>query len=262
VEIDGGGHRARVRAAFTEQAATFEDPSLNVAFVSGLPWLLGLAEPRPDDVCLDVAAGTGLVARALASRTARVLAVDITPAMVSAGAQKARREGLDVTFVLGDATALPVASGACSLVLTRFSLHHLQEPVFLLREMARACRVGGGRVVVKDLVSATDPTLAREQDRIENLRDPSHLRMPVQGAVASLLQDLGLDVIRQELASVHRPVEQWLRQAVTPASAAAQVRAAFERDLGGGLSTGMRPSRTDGELWFTQDWEVTVAGRL
>ena len=131
-----------IRTAFTEQAATFEDPSLNVAFVSGLPWLLDLAAPRPDDVCLDVAAGTGLVARALAARAATVVAVDITPAMVQAGAEQARREGLGVSFVLGDAMALPVASGACSLVITRFSLHHLEEPVPLLAEMVRV--VPGG----------------------------------------------------------------------------------------------------------------------
>jgi SAM-dependent methyltransferase len=260
VVVDPAGHRAMVRTAFTEQAATFEDPSLNVAFVSGLPWLLDLAAPSPDDVCLDVAAGTGLVARALAQRAARVVAVDITPAMVRAGAQQARREGVDVAFVLGDATALPVTSAACSLVLTRFSLHHLEEPAPLLREMVRVCRAGG-RLVVKDLVASPVPALAREQDRVENLRDPSHLRMPIQGSVGDWLRDLGLEVTRQELASVHRPVEQWLRQAVTPGPAAAQVRAAFEADLAGGVPTGLRPSRSQGELWFTQDWEVTVAVR-
>ena len=258
--VDHGGHEAMIRTAFTEQAATFEDPSLNVAFVSGLPWLLELAEPRSDDVCFDVAAGTGLVARAMAPRAARVLAVDITPVMVQAGAQQARQEGVDVTFVLGDATALPVASAACSLVLTRFSVHHLEEPMRLLREMVRVCRAGG-RLVVKDLVASPDPALAREQDRVENLRDPSHLRMPTQGAVGTWLRDLGLEVTRRELASVHRPVEQWLRQAVTPEPAAGQVRAAFEAELAGGVPTGLRPSRSPGELWFTQDWEVTVAVR-
>jgi len=256
-----GDHWARVRTAFTEQAVTFEDPSLNVAFVSGLPWLLDLAEPHPTDVCLDVAAGTGLVARALAPRTARVVAVDLTAAMVAAGSEQARREGVDVTFVLGDALALPVASGTCSLVLSRFSLHHLEEPMALLREMVRVCRSGGGRVVVKDLVASADPALAREQDRVENLRDTSHLRMPVGGAVAIWLRELGLEVTRVEQASVHRPVEQWLRQSVTPATSAAQVRSALDRELAGGAPTGLRPSRAEGELWFTQDWEVTVAVR-
>ena len=258
--VDHGRHRAMIRTAFTEQAATFEDPSLNVAFVSGLPWLLDLAAPRTGDVCLDVAAGTGLVARALAARAARVVAVDITPAMVQAGAQQARREGVSVAFVIGDACALPVADGACDLVLTRFSLHHLEEPVRLLGEMVRVCRAGG-RLVVKDLVASPDPVVAREQDRVENLRDASHLRMPTQGAVGARLRDLGLELTRQELASVHRPVEQWLRQALTPEPAAARVRAVFEAELAGGVSTGLRPSRSQGELWFTQDWEVTVAVR-
>jgi hypothetical protein len=37
------------------------------------------------------------------------------------------------------------------------------------------------------------------------------------------------------------------------------VRAAFEGDLAGGVTTGLRPHRVDGELWFHQTWEVTVA---
>ena len=110
-------------------------------------------------------------------------------------------------------------------------------------------------------MASPDPALAREQDRVENLRDPSHLRMPTQGAVEGWLQELGLEVTRQELASVHRPVEQWLRQSVTPEPAAGLVRAAFDAELAGEAPTGMRPSRSQGELWFTQDWEVTVAVR-
>jgi hypothetical protein len=33
----------------------------------------------------------------------------------------------------------------------------------------------------------------------------------------------------------------------------------FERELTGGEPTGLRPSRRDGELWFEQTWETTIA---
>src|SRR5680860_1229013 len=59
-------HHDRVEAAFTQQAGTFERADLNVAFTSGLPWLVELADPSETDRVLDVAGGTGLVARALA----------------------------------------------------------------------------------------------------------------------------------------------------------------------------------------------------
>jgi ubiquinone/menaquinone biosynthesis C-methylase UbiE len=89
VDDGDGEQRRRVRDAFTRQAATFEDRRLNQAFTSGLPRLLATADPRPGDVCLDVAAGTGLVARGLAERASRVVALDATPAMLLEGRQQA-----------------------------------------------------------------------------------------------------------------------------------------------------------------------------
>jgi hypothetical protein len=55
-----------IRAAFTPQAAMFEDARLNVAFTSSVLWLLDQLAPRVDDTALDVAGGTGIVNRVLA----------------------------------------------------------------------------------------------------------------------------------------------------------------------------------------------------
>jgi ubiquinone/menaquinone biosynthesis C-methylase UbiE len=257
-----GSHDERVREAFTRQAGTFEDARLNVAFTSGLPWLLGLADARPGDVALDVAAGTGLVARALAPVVARVVAVDSTPAMVAQGRRSAAAEGQDdLVYVLGRAERLPFADAVFTLVLTRFSLHHLDDPGPAVAELARVCRPGG-RVVVKDLVASADPATAARQDQVERLRDPSHVRMPPPGTVRGRLGDLGLRPEHVEEREVDRPVEPWLEQALTEAAAAAQVRDAFAAELAGGEPTGMRPYvGLDGEVWFHQRWEVTVARR-
>jgi ubiquinone/menaquinone biosynthesis C-methylase UbiE len=249
---DDRTHRQRIREAFTTQAPTFEDPSLNFAFTSGLPWLLELASPQQGDVCLDVAAGTGLITRALAPRVTSVVAVDTTIAMLRTGADQAAEAGVrNVVFVAGDASALPCPSGSFTLVVTRFSLHHFEDPLPPLREMVRALRPGG-RLVVHDLMASTDPEVARAQDRIENLRDPSHLRMPSAGAVGNW---------RLETRVVPRSVEQWLAQARTPAASAAQIRQAFRRELSGGVATGLQPHEHDDELWFRQAWEITVAAK-
>jgi methionine synthase II (cobalamin-independent) len=60
---------------------------------------------------------------------------------------------------------------------------------------------------------------------------------------------------------IDRPVEQWLQQSVTDQDAASAVRAAFEADLSGEHTTGLDPHLVDGQLWFHQRWEVTVARR-
>jgi ubiquinone/menaquinone biosynthesis C-methylase UbiE len=251
--------RRRVRDAFTRQAATFEDQRLNQAFTSGLPRLLAMAEPRRDDTCLEVAAGTSLVGRGLAGQVSHVVALDATPAMLWEGRRQADQAGIrNLAFVLGDAARLPCRADAFSLVVTRFSLHHFADPVGPLRELIRVCR-SGGRVIVQDLASSTDPDLARRQDEVERLRDPSHLRMTPAGVLRGQLEEAGMRVTVADTVPVVRPVTQWLRQALTEADAAAAVIERFEQELAGGEPTGLRPGRRDGELWFEQTWETTIA---
>jgi ubiquinone/menaquinone biosynthesis C-methylase UbiE len=257
--VDEQEQRWRVRDAFTRQAATFEDQRLNQAFTSGLPRLMALAKPRPEDTCLEVAAGTSLVGRGLAEQVSHVIALDATPAMLWEGRRQADQAGIrNLAFVLGDAARLPCRPAAFSLVVTRFSLHHFADPAGPLRELIRVCR-SGGRVIVQDLASSTDPDLARRQDEVERLRDPSHLRMTPAGVLRGQLEEAGMRVTVADTVPVVRPVTQWLRQALTEADAAAAVIERFEQELAGGEPTGLRPGRRDGELWFEQTWETTIA---
>jgi len=62
-----------------------------------------------------------------------------------------------------------------AIVVTRYSLHHLLDPLSALREMARVC-VADGRIVVVDAYAPSDPAQAYAYNRVERLRDPSHAR--------------------------------------------------------------------------------------
>ena len=64
------------------------------AFTSGLPWLVALAMPEPSDRVLDVAGGTGMVARALAPSVTSFTVLDATGAMLEAGRESAAIERL------------------------------------------------------------------------------------------------------------------------------------------------------------------------
>ena len=115
--------------------------------------------------------------------------------------------------------------------------------------------------MVKDLVSDADLQVAARQDEIERLRDDSHVSMPTAGIVRTWLEQRGLEATRVEQKVIDRPLEPWLEQSVTPADRAGAVRALLRAELDGGEVTGMRPHLEDGELWFHQTWETTVARR-
>jgi SAM-dependent methyltransferase len=255
----GGGHAARIERAFTAQAGAFEDPARNRAFTADAAWMLAGLPVGPDDLVLDVAAGTGIVARALAPRARAVVALDATAAMLQAGRDAAVAEGAaNVLFMLGDATALPFLDASFDVAVTRFSLHHLEEPALAVAEMARCLRPGG-RALVADIVAAEDPGAAREQDRLERLRDPSHARLQTAAGLAALLRHAGLGAVRVETRDLERPLGDWLGHTGTDEAAAAEIEAALRRELAGGPPTGFRPVETGGEVRFTHRYAAAIA---
>jgi ubiquinone/menaquinone biosynthesis C-methylase UbiE len=69
---------------------------------------------------------------------------------------------------------LPLPDAAFSVVVTRYSFHHFLDPKAVLAEMVRVCRPGE-RVAVID-VFTSGPEHAEVYNRVEKLRDPSHVR--------------------------------------------------------------------------------------
>ncbi|MEU8341278.1 Methyltransferase domain-containing protein [Actinomadura meyerae] len=255
-------HDEKVVREFSKQAAGFADPSRNGAFTRHLDRLVRFVEPELDleDVVLEVAAGTGIVSRAIARRVRHVTALDLTPAMLAEGKRGADRDGLtNVTFTHGDATALPYLDRSFTLVMTRFSLHQTADPAAVVAEMARVSRPGAA-LVVADLVR---PEGAEgDPDRIERLRDPSHGTVLTEARIADLVAAAGAEVKRTETFDHVRPLDPWLEFSGTPAEAAAQIRRELEEELAGGPATGMRPSVMDGVLHFTHTllFQQAIAG--
>ncbi|RFS84924.1 methyltransferase domain-containing protein [Actinomadura spongiicola] len=247
-------HDERVVREFSKQAPGFADPGRNVAFTRHLDRLVRFMEPELDleDVVLEVAAGTGLVSRAIAPRVRHATALDLTPAMLAEGKRGADHAGLtNVTFTHGDATALPYLDRSFTLVVTRFSLHQVADPKAVVQEMVRVSRPGAA-LIIADLVRPDG--LDGDPDRIERLRDPSHGTTLTESQIAEFVTAAGAEVKRTERFDHVRPLDPWLEFSQTPDDVAAQIRRELEDELAGGPATGMRPSRTDGVLHFTHSY--------
>lgn len=131
----------RAEVLFEPLGPTYERAStlLSIGLEGG--WrrrLVERAAPRASDRYLDVATGTGLVARALRARGCRVVALDLTPAMLGSAD---RRDG--VAFVLGRAERLPFPDGSFDGLTVTYLLRYVDDPVATVRELARVVRPGG-----------------------------------------------------------------------------------------------------------------------
>jgi SAM-dependent methyltransferase len=141
-----------------------------------LRWLVEAALPRATDRAIDLGAGAGHAALALAPHVARVDAIDPTPEMLAVAARLAAERGIgNVAWSEALADALPFPAATFDLAISRFSIHHWPDPRGALREVARVVRPGG-RIVLVDLVAPEDAGLDTFLNALELLRDPTHGR--------------------------------------------------------------------------------------
>jgi len=109
-------------------------------------FLVSRVNAIPGSWVLDVASGTGLVARELAARrNVRVVALDQSRLMLRAGMAATNAAGLAerVRPVLGRAERLPFGEGAFDSVTFTYLLRYVDDPAGTLRELVRVLRPGG-----------------------------------------------------------------------------------------------------------------------
>jgi ubiquinone/menaquinone biosynthesis C-methylase UbiE len=101
------------------------------------------ADVRAGQRVLDVAAGNGNATLAASRRFATVTSTDYVPALLDRGRLRAEAEGLDVTFQVADAEALPFPDGSFDTVLSTFGVMFAPDHTKSAQEMTRVCRTGG-----------------------------------------------------------------------------------------------------------------------
>lgn len=201
-----------IREEFTHQSGSFG----KAAVMTSAETLGALVELVPEGASarwLESACGTGLVSRALAGRVGSVVGVDLTPAMLEQAQRGAAEEGIEnVSFSVGDATALEFGDGSFDGAVTRFSLHHIPLPGRVIAELARVVRPGGW-VVVSDLVAdEADGNAAAWREEIERLRDPSHWACRTPEQLREMGAEAGLSLDREQLISYGLDFDDWLER--------------------------------------------------
>jgi ubiquinone/menaquinone biosynthesis C-methylase UbiE len=92
---------------------------------------------------LDVATGSGTAAILGAKRGARTTGLDFVPKLVEAAGERASEEGVEATFVVGDAQDLPFEDDSFDRVSSVFGAMFAPDQERAAAELVRVCRPGG-----------------------------------------------------------------------------------------------------------------------
>jgi ubiquinone/menaquinone biosynthesis C-methylase UbiE len=199
-------HQAKIIDQFSRQAIPFTQVP---GHFDAMQILIELSGVNQNDTVLDVACGPGLVACEFATHAGHVTGMDITPAMIEQAKKRQQELNLEnLAWAIGDAVPLPYADNSFSLVITRYSFHHLLAPEKALSEMIRVCRPGG-LIMVADV--AMESSKSESYDRLEIMRDPSHTHALTHEEFAALFQNPRLLDCRRSAYGVDIELETQLR---------------------------------------------------
>lgn len=160
--VDESQKAGRVKGVFDSVASRYD--VMNDLMSAGLhrvwkAYTVGVAKVRPADRVLDIAGGTGDLARAFAKQVGPqgvVVHTDINQAMLGEGRDRLIDEGLVLPTVLCDAEALPFPAGHFDLVSVAFGLRNMTRKDRALSEMCRVLKPGG-RLLVLEFSKVAQP---------------------------------------------------------------------------------------------------------
>lgn len=181
------------------------------ANTSALARLVEIASPN-GGVAVDVATGAGHMAYAIAPHVDLMIATDITPDMLRVTRDAAKTRGLDNFRVLfGTAEHLPFATDSLDGVSCRLGGHHFVSARSFVRESARALKPGGWFLLV-DSIGSEDQSTDEMVDRLERVRDPSHVRNIRRSEWLAMAQEVGLTIAHEETGPREIDAEDWMER--------------------------------------------------
>ncbi|WP_347986589.1 methyltransferase domain-containing protein [Methylomonas sp. AM2-LC] len=220
-------HAELIIEQFSKQATPFGQVP---GHLQSILLLLEIADVKNSDTVLDLACGPGIVACEFAKIAKHVTGLDVTPAMLAEAKHRQDNNAQEnLTWIEGDAGALPFPEESFSVVITRYSFHHLLDPETTLAEMHRVCKPGG-RLVVADVIMQAERSAAF--DRLEKLRDPSHHHALTEEEFVDLLNRSGLKNIRYIDYGVDIGLEELLQASFPNPNDVSLIRQLIINDIG------------------------------
>ena len=239
-------HNDSVISQFTKQAIPFTHLSQH-SNQYGLKLMIKLSQPTNTDTVLDVACGSGIVSCEFARIVSSVIGIDLTPAMINQAKLLQQEKKLDnIAWEIGDVSKLPFENDLFSLVVTRYSLHHMIEPQKIVEEMKRVCKPGG-RVIIIDVTPEDDKVV--EYNNVEKLRDPSHVKALTISELENMMKMVNLSDLKFEYHDLEMNLDEILQSSFPDPENISKIKQLFENDLKNN-NLGMKSYLKNNKIYF------------
>lgn len=220
----------RVARQFTDTANAYGTSAVH-ANDTFLKAMVEMVAPKSTDRLIDLATGAGNVVLAFAPFVSKAIALDLTETMLNHVSAKAVERGLlNIAAVLAPAESIPLVDASVDIVTVRLAPHHFADVPKFLNEANRVLDMGGTFLLV-DTSVPDDPELDLEINRIELLRDPSHVRNYSASQWIHLTTAAGFQVEKtlegQTAGGVPMDFDDWTTRIRTPETNLPALRQAF-----------------------------------
>jgi ubiquinone/menaquinone biosynthesis C-methylase UbiE len=245
-----------VRSRFAPVAANYTRSTFHTAS-ERLQEVLDLAQPRPDDIVLDVATGTGNTAFVLAPHVRRVVGLDLTREMLDHARRIAGERQLDNTgWVIGDAGKLPFSDETFDVYTVRAAPHHFPDIDAFMSEALRVMKRSGRAV----FIDCAPPAAAREVlHEVEMRRDPSHVRSLTLEEWVGRLRNAGFEVEVASARELDWDYDEWMGNMAVAPELSAELAGLIEA-AGGEALAELHPVRLEGKLRHAY-WHCLIRAR-
>ncbi|MGH2698877.1 MAG: class I SAM-dependent methyltransferase [Actinomycetota bacterium] len=202
---------------------------------------------------LEVGVGTGNFLQLFSGEGRRLIGIDLTRAML----RKAREAGHRMELVEADGARLPVRSSSIELVTTAQTIHHIWEPLPVIKEMRRVA-TERGKLLIVDQVATERYEEATMMNRLDVLRDPSHASSRPASALRTLLRAADLRIADERIVEGSERLSNWMASTEFPEDRIDKVRKFIEDH---GAATGMNFEPDGNDYTFKRQRIMLLAER-
>ena len=215
-------HDQDLAHAFDSQAPKFEVAPVQSDPVA-LERLARAVDLPPGSLVLDAGCGPGLVSAALLAAGFRVVGVDLSREMIERARARCAAHGEKARFTQVSVYDQSLDGiGPFDAALSRYVLHHVEDPLRFVERQVELLR-SGGVLIVNDHITDPDPSVAAHHAAIEIARDRTHTRNLTGGELVDLFARAGLVDVWYLEEAFALDFDEWFDRG-TPSDTKASVR--------------------------------------